>query len=107
VLTKKVWERIQKNGHFKTASIHFETKVKKVWERRSYAFPPHYTPATNHSLNTTPIAYDFKPVEQVFYKSFVTYRVIEFFQTLLQLLLVNFFLRVCSYFTFSAYVEMT
>jgi len=33
----------QKIGHFKTAS-NTKQNVKKVWERRSHAFPPHYAP---------------------------------------------------------------
>jgi len=34
-----------KNSHFKTASkLILKQFVKKVWERRFHAFPPHHTP---------------------------------------------------------------
>jgi len=46
VLTKKVWERIKKIAILKQLPTHFSLKQNmKVWERRSHAFPPHYTPA--------------------------------------------------------------
>ena len=35
VLTKKVWERTQKLGILRQ-------NMKKLWERRLHAFPPHY-----------------------------------------------------------------
>ena len=48
VQTKKVWKRTQKLGIFKQLQTDFKgvfNKVmKNVWERRSHAFPPHYTP---------------------------------------------------------------
>jgi len=36
-----------KSSHFKTALKHFKVNRKKVWERRSHAFPLNYTPAFN------------------------------------------------------------
>ena len=51
MLTKKVWERIQKDSHFKTASNSFKVQREKcVWERRSHAFPPHYNPGLDLDL---------------------------------------------------------
>jgi len=44
VLTEKVWERIQKTALLKQLQTLFKAKREKVWERRSHAFPPHYTP---------------------------------------------------------------
>ena len=44
VLTKKVWERTQKLGILKQ-------NVKKLWERRSHAFPPHYPPGRTRHLS--------------------------------------------------------
>jgi len=34
-----------KTSHFTQFQTHFKAKHEKVWERRSHAFPPHYTPA--------------------------------------------------------------
>jgi len=51
VLAKEVWERTQKTNHFKQRQTHFKAVfneiMKKVWERRSHALPPHYTPGCN------------------------------------------------------------
>jgi len=33
-----------KNSPLKQLKTHFKAKREKVWERRSYAFPPHYIP---------------------------------------------------------------
>ena len=56
VLTKKVWERPQKIAVLKHLQTHFKAKREKVWERRSHAFPPNYTPGHNHDVNVTPAA---------------------------------------------------
>jgi len=50
VLTKKVWERIQKIAILKQLQTHSKQNLKKVWERRSHAFPPHYTPEPRRTL---------------------------------------------------------
>ena len=43
VLTKKVWERIQKIAILNSFKLISMQTMKKVWERRSHAFPTHYT----------------------------------------------------------------
>ena len=47
---KKVWERNQ-NTILEQLQTHFKENMKEVWERRSQAFPPHYTP-TYSNWNT-------------------------------------------------------
>ena len=42
-LTKTVWERIQKNSHFETASYSFQSKM---WKRCRNAFPTRSRPTT-------------------------------------------------------------
>jgi len=42
VLTKKVWERIQKIAISKQLQLILKQNVQKVSKRRSHAFPPHY-----------------------------------------------------------------
>ena len=48
VLAKEEWERTQKTSRFKQRQTHFKAVfnevMKKLWERCSHAFPPHYTP---------------------------------------------------------------
>ena len=48
VVAKEVWERTQENQPFKNSfKLMLKQNRKKVWERRSHAFPSHYTPACN------------------------------------------------------------
>jgi len=44
VPTKKVWERIKKWPFYSSVQLILKENLKKVWERRSHAFPPRYTP---------------------------------------------------------------
>jgi len=44
-----VWKRTQKIAFSKYLQTHFKAKREKVWERRSQAFPPHYTPVPEQS----------------------------------------------------------
>jgi len=45
--TKKMWEHTQKLAIFQQLQTYSIAIHKKCGERRSHAFPPHYTPGCN------------------------------------------------------------
>jgi len=47
VLQKRCGNAPKKLAILKQLHTHLKQNTKKVWERRSHAFPPHYTPALN------------------------------------------------------------
>jgi len=47
MLTKIMWEVGNGPKNLAASNSFYNKKMKKVWEVRSHAFVPHYTPATN------------------------------------------------------------
>ena len=62
VLTKKVWERIQKTNHYKTASNSFQSKT---WKRFGNAVPTRSRPTTLLVLKSASVSVCFRGISRL------------------------------------------
>jgi len=69
LLTRKVWERIHKIAISK--QLQLKQYVRKIWELRSHAFPPHYTPAF---LDSRLLAYTYSNIYKCTHILYQSYR---------------------------------